>query len=507
MKFIFSQVLLFTSVALLGLGSFAQQYPNDTPASARGPWKNPGFNYAHCSLDTLNGTSTPFNYNGQFRPECAPEVLYSWQTLPMLEHYTGQSTAKNILPLQRLFAWRTPLWLYPYGKAPLRLKLKPETRFINLPFSLRSQAYHRFGWEGERPRLQACQLWTKTLQTGPNTVFVSIHGDESTQDIQGVQEYIFCDSSAIESFSLLSPELLQEMQWELDQVLGYETASSLNRFLIERPVLTDSLPWLADHDNKDASQARLFANINWMFQSMKNPKYHQIYYNHGVTPDRDKHFSVRSPRYYLRRNDGASDQQITSIEFQVDHNKEGWQSLNTDLGFRTSCLNKQYCYWFLNPLESELNLYREFRVVWQCSGSEQFYAASMYRAKMQTMNGLRTPIINSLLNPHCPAAPEFTSEKEPPQKKQLIIDQALYESQNQQLDITKAVASFCNGKEICDYKVHRKFLNWSDFDREAQIQIRFHCNDDLKSKALVVSPPAEEQVWRLSCSSNPQRLR
>lgn len=86
--------------------------------------------FRKCFNDFTFGTSIPFQGkpdNYTFRPECAPDVLYSWQKTHKIN---SESIKKSPLPNKKfLFAWRTPLGTFGYGDTLIRMKLKKNIKY------------------------------------------------------------------------------------------------------------------------------------------------------------------------------------------------------------------------------------------------------------------------------------------------------------------------------------------------------------------------------------------
>ncbi len=379
--------------------------------NARGPWTDPGFNYAHCANGSINGSTTPFDAEGTFRPECAPEVLYSWQNQEMISLYERQATAENILPVQRMFLWRTPLGSFGYGIAPLRIKLKPTTRFVDIPLSLRTQAFHSIGWYGEEARLKTCEFWKTRLSASGQVVFVSVQGDRTQSDTRRAHEYILCDSEAVESWSVVSPEILQEIQWELDQILGRTTETSLKGFQFD--VLSRQLqePWNYTFDSMNWSVSYLIQALNWMHQSLREGKHGIIHYAKDIPPSRERHFSVSRPNYYLRRpllqntvEPKLEPMKILSIRAnRISHSGEVTNLPQANDRLSESCIGHPYCYWdFYNEVVSN----REssggaLSVEWNCETESEPRSIRFPFVDPLNLEGVSSDLLYNMAQLHC----------------------------------------------------------------------------------------------------------
>jgi hypothetical protein len=453
-----------------------------------GPWKNPDFNYSNCTSQTTNATSAPFDSSGRFLKECAPEVLYSWQTQEMLGYYATHSTPQQLLPIQRLFAWRTPLYMYGFGGGVLRMKLRPETRFVLLPQDVRTYAIDNFGWNTEDARVKACQYWNNTLKAPAKTVFVAIYDQ--------VSEYILCDDSAVESFSTNTPELLQELQWEREaMIMSMET----KQFHHDRPVLYTGYPWEMSADGKDWSFHHFLENVTWIRTTVIENKYTDVYYAAGVPKSRTRHFSVSRPTYFLRRQLNPNEK-IKSIHIYYSQNNEPWKEVKTaPVGNLTTCVGEASCYWTMPAVTSD----DAFGVEWTCENSpkvHRFYSLGTYLE-----DGERT-FLNSQFNIQCSDTSAFDDLDHyvfsgTPVKKMKVVS-ACYGNKN----VTKLAADFCDGKSECEYGITAKRLDPSGEVVNPDFELDYDCGDH-NLKRLHLPAPVENKIWNLSCDKEPQEIR
>lgn len=83
-----------------------------------------------CNNTPTGGLTIPFwgsIASHSFRPECAPDILYTWQRRKEIEWNNFEKS-----PLTKgtyLYTWRTPIATYAFGDIQIRLKLKPGVKF------------------------------------------------------------------------------------------------------------------------------------------------------------------------------------------------------------------------------------------------------------------------------------------------------------------------------------------------------------------------------------------
>jgi hypothetical protein len=465
----------------------------------RGPWKNPGFNYKSCKKNTINGTTHPFDRNGVFNKKCAPEVLYTWQPKNMLYHYTSTTSENDLLFLERIFLWRTPMGSYGYGDAPIRIKLKKTVNFVELPYYHRQNALNAIGWYGKDARIETCNYWKKTLNAPDESIYVVTFGDKENWDSRGVHEYIMCDSSSIESWSVVSPEVLQEMQWEIDQVRDTHQKQADGFDLL---IQNAGDPFNQRTQDADFSITHYQQSVEWMWKHLQKNKYTKIYARNEEDANREKHFSVTNPTYFLRREPGYLSEGETITDFSLV--ASGVKSVDLlsakDL---KDCVGKAVCDKVLDPDKFPKNT-TYLTAKWKCTGENPERSQIFTTNTLFFFNGQYTDVTSSQVSIDCgPTSGIIIPEVIKPKIRVLS---AFYGDASNQSDVTVPAAKFCDGKESCEYKISSRFLK-VDFIKEATFSLEFIC-DNLKEPLRVDVPaPADRQTWVFGCDGTIKKLR
>jgi hypothetical protein len=225
----------------------------------------PGYAWKHCERADLNGATIPFNPDGTFRPECAPDVLYSWQRREKLMGYKGVAGLGRPMNFPYLYTWRTPIMTVTYGHVQLRIKLKKGVKFV--PIDEDRGSIHRQCNGDEIDTIHVG--YTKT----------------------GVSEYILCSPSVVESWSYDTPEATREMEREQQWVTSHGRESF---DLFVRDLNRD---WLAEHVLNEGGYSQRLAALK------SSGSKGEIFYADGVPKDRARHFSSKFKSYF---NPGVS---------------------------------------------------------------------------------------------------------------------------------------------------------------------------------------------------------
>ncbi len=156
--------------------------------------------FDRCNNIAAGGTSIPFDGTFEshtFRPECAPEILYSWRTI---EDWTSFSKSPFKRPGSAIYAWRTPLSTFGYGEKQIRIKLKPNVQFKWITNSLE--------YVGIAPK---CPVVSEGA-----VVYVRTLGNKKLNYV--ASEYILCSLEAIESWSTNTEIAFKEAKREFDYI-------------------------------------------------------------------------------------------------------------------------------------------------------------------------------------------------------------------------------------------------------------------------------------------------
>ncbi len=511
-------VLLYFTILISLLSCSLATYNTRVPAQElkfdyeelpgnRGPWENPGFNYSSCVRKTLNQTTIPFDKFNTFLPECAPEVLYSWQNENMIKFYSDNSSLDNTLPVQRLFLWRTPSNSYGYGVAPLRIKLKKTAKFVLLPFKNRQNEVKK-GWDGEEARLRSCANWKVDLNAPKETVFVTMHGDKANDDLNKVHEYILCDDEAIESWSVVSPELLQEIQWETDQVLGRANLddSALDNY--DALLMAVKKPWEYTCDRLNWNQSVFVRNINWIKDKLRENSFTNIYYAKGASHSREEHFSVTRPTYYLRNKKEKSNNYISNIKIKyLDQNGNEIIPTTNKIDIE-SCIKNQNCYLPFNSNELVQNQnVKKITIAWNCNNSNNYNFIESSIRSVSTLQNIKQDILADQFHVQC-IDNQLTQIKEYfPKEGSIKVESSSYGQEGKSVDTTSYTQDFCNEKVVCEYNIAEKYLGIKQPNDKASFNIKFRCLETGKLHDISVPAPASGQVWRFSCFGPSQKIK
>ncbi len=150
----------------------------------------------------------------------------------------------------------------------------------------------------------------------------------------------------------------------------------------------------------------------------------------------------------------------------IDTSKEKIDA--TLLGVITFCKPKKECLW---P-EEIASRFREVR--------------SLEKLERNFMNSLSRISLNGAKATYLYKAPES-----------IKVTKATYGS----FDVTKETASFCDKKEVCEYKISQKFLFANPIkDFQEEFKVSWTCELSKRSKTKTVDSPAENQTLTLDCA-------
>lgn len=220
--------------------------------------EGPGYSWKHCERADLGGLTIPFDWYETFKPECAPDTVYSWQFPERVGLLAPKEGDRNAIRFDFLYTWRTPVETVEFGDTQIRLKLKPDARFVLVD---------------ETRESRNCRSDEK------NTIHVGYR-----YAVEGSirSEYILCDPAVVESWSIDTKEAFAELERERAWILAHGE-SDYDRF--ERPNSIRSL--LGTSIIGD-----LFSKIRQRSGDGR------IFYAPGVPEDRARHFSTKLPSYF-----------------------------------------------------------------------------------------------------------------------------------------------------------------------------------------------------------------
>lgn len=236
----------------------------------------------------------------------------------------SESTSENILPLEFLYLWRTPVGSFGYGDLSIRIKLKPNVKF---------KLIGRF----ERK----CPI---SPEQDANTVYV--WDGQGMNHLEGYSEYILCSSGPVESWSYGMPQALEEIKRELTWIFTHsendydrlvkdgkwisckgdmclnQLVSHQNQIVFPTPFATDNLNiperfrvpgYEAGRENGDLNNPIIGINIpdaqtNWgvlqlnynllRLQKIIDEGSGKIFYSEDSAPNAEKHFQTKFPSYF-----------------------------------------------------------------------------------------------------------------------------------------------------------------------------------------------------------------
>lgn len=225
--------------------------------------EGPGYSWKHCERADFGDVTIPFAPDGTFKPECAPDTLYSWQDRVKLQlFFPFSDAAVRAINFRFLYAWRTPWLSSPYGSALLRIKLKPGVRFVAIN-------------EYPSPDARNCHSGESgTIHVGYRSV-----GAES------YSEYILCSPDVVESWSVDTREALAEIDRERAWI-GSHASDDYDSY-----VRRTDLDVIAAHLPAEETEPKL-ASLRELAGDGR------IFYAPGVPEDRARHFATKQPGYF-----------------------------------------------------------------------------------------------------------------------------------------------------------------------------------------------------------------
>ena len=153
----------------------------------------------------------PGSGNPKYISQCSIDTIYSWQNLKFIKSLARKSSPSIVLPFGRspkgwkvLYFWRTPAAIHAYNNYFIRVKLKPKTKFI-----LIGDIHY------------PCEL-PKFKGKLKDSLFVRFYRNLKGHEIS---EFMLCSSGPVESWSYGMRESYNELNREINWILGKDTTS------------------------------------------------------------------------------------------------------------------------------------------------------------------------------------------------------------------------------------------------------------------------------------------
>lgn len=244
--------------------------------------------FNECINDQFGGTTIPFYGNfesNQFRPECAPEVLYTW-TEDDLEK--DPALAKDFLEGAGFrYTWRTPIATFGYGTNLLRIKLKKTTRFKLV-----------------RPEVRDC----RTLSEEEKDQFVIVSPYYLADRDIYFTDYVICSSKVAHSWSMGTMASYLEAQNEYSYVKNNFTESDffydayMWKARRKRIIYPKYIEYFIPSDVQDDWSWTKEA-LDFKLETIKN-KQATVFYASDVERNFTLHIKIESEKTYFRLTDG-----------------------------------------------------------------------------------------------------------------------------------------------------------------------------------------------------------
>ncbi len=248
--------------------------------------------FENCSNESTGGLSIPFSGSikkHEFRQDCAPDILYSWQANQKVDwsRFPHNPLTKGIY----LYTWRTPIATYAFGDIQIRIKLKPNIKF---------KWFEKNRGEQRLTCPQADQ---------EETIYVL-----TTTYSKTVSEYLICSPKVMHSWSVNTKAAFYEAKNELifitsnfkDMPQRFDAFGfGFNRKRIpplNKEFSSDSYFVNWDGDKIEWSDERLMKSLN----SLKKRSIEErelIFYAPDVKANRQEHLSTKVPSYFQLSQD------------------------------------------------------------------------------------------------------------------------------------------------------------------------------------------------------------
>ena len=260
-------------------------------------WPKQGFTWKKCITPKIGdteskyrdvliygGTTAPFDKHGEFVPECAPDVLYSWTMPAFIASYVSGNSPESLLDLgaskTRLYGWRTPIGSFGFGRDSIRMKVRSTAKFILHKDIL-----------NDRLQEEDCKILKEKY--GRNTVYVN-----RTED--SFSEYFVCSDEPIESWSYHTNHHFAEMNEDLAYITQHDKDHEYDS-LIRSNSKSSGLPWTftLDSSTKTVNWSRdsLNKDLSAIYNNIQNKK-GAIFFAKDVVPSVWNHFATRNPGYF-----------------------------------------------------------------------------------------------------------------------------------------------------------------------------------------------------------------
>lgn len=255
-----------------------------------------GFSYKACqNHQDFGGHTIPFKRIKKrfvFLPECAPDVLYSWKKGDKFEkRLFDPNHFLEVHKTKGLYAWRTPMGTYGYGDTPVRMKLKPNVKFVLLNDSMRKRS---------------CSSFSQSEKE--TTVYISYLREVNAA------EYLLCSDGPVESWSLGIPEVVTEVKREksyIERTLGVQNThkalyhDDIDTFIKYKKGVSRGLlyghqyNYLGFQVDKETNWRKShFRDLLRYLEADQQRRRNFIKYAPGVKPDRSRHLKSKYFSYY-----------------------------------------------------------------------------------------------------------------------------------------------------------------------------------------------------------------
>lgn len=251
-----------------------------------------------CKRESMGGIPIPFGQDGNFYPECAPEVLYSWRTDESLKSMVEKQKA-GIGPVAghphgKLFATNSPLGSFPYGKNGVRIKLKEDVKYI---FANRERGDFDGPGDEKVPGystspIRECSYYKKKYPKDyERIVLVAYLGF-----YKHFYEYILCTDGPIASWSYGTSEQNEEMKKHFSDFKENPNSGDHESVNPQYPLVSSDASNHKCADFKPCSIADLNERM-MSHEKMVNEKSGEVFYLDPNAKSAEDHFS-RKYRYY-----------------------------------------------------------------------------------------------------------------------------------------------------------------------------------------------------------------
>ncbi len=388
-------------------------------------------------------STMPFYFKGgsvEFRPECAPDVLYSWQPDDEID---WNAFTRSPLPKGYLYTFRTPLATFGYGDVQIRIKLKAGVRFRYISSDQRH-----------------CDSYSSEERS--STVFVAY------LDWIAATDYILCSPDVVESWSARTLGSRMEAEKEMavleaNRSNPIQSYDSYRHFPDRRKYFVDiskNSYFMELHDPRtDWSSRTLQSRYDQMDRSFnsstgrihtheKNEARHQV---HQVVASR--HFDSKLPGNYFAL---SKSEQLRALK-----------DAGVQATFPTNVIE------IIEVVDSR-----------GAKGTPAIGRQLHERCDLQTSCSVD---LGPTLATH---------------ENRLTVLEATYGLNQPTVkrgNVTAQAKIFCDGKSSCEYQVAERRLGDPAPGLVEDFEIQYQCGVDPQIYRTYVDAPAEKQVRLLTC--------